>query len=122
MKVLLIDDDPIILLDMMYELIDYGYYIKITTRPMEALKIYEINKFDAVITDFNMPGINGLDLMKKIREVDQKAKVIIMSGNDDSELVKELLAYGAYGYQKKPFILADLIIMLREIEKDLVNG
>lgn len=65
-------------------------------------KYFETNP-DLVTLDINMPGINGVDVVKKILEKDSSAKILVISGNDKPEIKDEILKAGALDYIQKPF-------------------
>ncbi|NQZ58615.1 MAG: response regulator [Lentisphaeraceae bacterium] len=77
----------------------------------EALRILfkEAFKVDCVILDINMPGLSGLDILKAIRERDNKISVIVCSGVSDMDRVKEIIMAGANDYLLKPFVRHDLL-------------
>ena len=58
---------------------------------------------DIVITDVHMPGVNGIELARKIHELNRKIKVIFLSGYDEFSYVKSAMQMGAMDYLLKPF-------------------
>ena len=65
-----------------------------TGNGLEAWKLYQEYKPDIVITDIRMPGLSGVELIKKIRAVNQDCALIIVTNVDDDETLKEIQQYG----------------------------
>jgi len=79
-------------------------------------KFQEVNDFDLVVTDINMPVMNGLELIKNIREVDTKIPVIIMSAHTEPEYIKSAEELGVDNYLLKPFDFIKFINIISELE------
>jgi PAS domain S-box-containing protein len=80
-RILLVDDDSLVGTNTGYMLADLGHSAVHASSGHQALRILETDpKFDVVITDYAMPGMNGLDLAKAIRELHPEMKIIIASG------------------------------------------
>ena len=88
MKLLLIDDDLKSLESLSEALSFNGYPIEQYSNPVEAVNAYNEKKFDVVITDFKMPELNGIEVLKKVKEIDPKAYVIILTGFADIEIIR----------------------------------
>ena len=101
--ILLVDDNPNILASMSACLEKKGSSITKASDGRAALEAIKKNYFDLVITDLNMPGANGLAVLKEAKIVNPDTIVIIASGNQDIESVIEALHLGADGYLLKPF-------------------
>ena len=69
----------------------------------EAMKAYALYAPDIVFLDIEMPGINGLDVLKEIIKVDANAFVVMLTSHTDAAIVKQSVAEGAKGYIAKPF-------------------
>ncbi len=119
MKILVIDDESIFLEYLRLSLKNYGYDADCTTNPINALSIYKNEKYDVVITDLNMPYMTGLELTGIIHSIDQKAVIIVISADDENEVICELLNKGAYAFLSKPVRFSILIEMLKKIEKKI---
>ncbi|MFP4368940.1 MAG: response regulator [Candidatus Kapaibacterium sp.] len=78
----------------------------------EALENYT-NDIELIITDYRMPKLNGIELMKKIREKNSEAKIIITSGAGDMNIRKMTMLEGATAFIGKPF---NFIQIMEEIE------
>ena len=75
----------------------------------EAVRIFDQQKFDLVLLDVSMPGMNGYEVMEHIFGIDEDVSVIIITGNASVESAIRALKIGAWDYLKKPFEYADLI-------------
>lgn len=75
----------------------------------EAIEIIENREFDIIISDINMPFINGIDLIKEIRKSNQDVEVIVISGYDVFEYARQCMKYGVKNYLLKPINDEELI-------------
>lgn len=106
-KILVVDNELEILNVLQDVLSILGYSSVVVTSGKDALEIFEKGKFSLVITDMVMPDINGLDLLKKIKELDSNIPVVIITGFG-SEVIEEAIQAGADGYIEKPFKIEDI--------------
>jgi len=68
----------------------------------EALHLYTLHKPDIVLTDINMPKLDGLELVKHIRQNDKKTKIIVLSAYSDQEKLMKAIPLGLFAYLVKP--------------------
>jgi DNA-binding NtrC family response regulator len=118
-RVLIVDDQPHVL-DAVREIVaalQHGHHYEITTARSvaDALAILHRERFDLILLDMIMPGIGGpllrrqgLDLLKRVRDLGVNAPVLMMSGELDPQKEAEALIEGAFGYLHKPFDLREL--------------
>ena len=119
--ILVVDDEPLIR-QSLYEIfrID-GYQSHMAQSGEEALEILDTNKVDIVVTDFKLPKMNGVDLLKSIKEKNSEIEVIMITGYGSIENAVEAMKLGAYEYITKPIndneikLLIDKIVEKREI-------
>lgn len=78
--VLLVDDNRDGLLVRRALLEEAGYAIQLAASGEEALKLFAPAAFDVVVTDYRMPGMNGVELIARIRQVDPNARIVLLSG------------------------------------------
>lgn len=119
MKILLVDDDKDCLNDIAEALEPSNYICKKQSSPVEAFRLYKKKKFDVVITDIRMPEMTGIELLKKIKSVNKKARIIIITGFGDLETAVEAINNHAYAFFGKPIDFKDLVETLRDIEKEI---
>ena len=82
---------------------------------LQALKIILTTDIDIEISDVYMPGMNGLELLRKIKQLKPDLPVILISGNPDATLAEKAARGGAIGFFPKPLSRARLTVMLREV-------
>jgi DNA-binding NarL/FixJ family response regulator len=103
MKVLLVDDHAI-LLDGVKSLLSNEISVDVigeANSAEQALEFLKTNKADLLITDFNLPGMDGLSLVRLVKKLSPDTKIIVLSMHDETHLVKEILKEGVEGYVLK---------------------
>ena len=121
MNILLVDDeiDCINSLDMALQ--PLNFQITKTTDPKTALYLIERKNFDLVISDYKMPGMNGVELLKRIKEINNKICVIIMTAYSNFEQNMDEVSLLTYAILRKPINIIELIKIIREIESKIQN-
>jgi two-component system, response regulator YesN len=89
---------------------------------LQALTKLESGQFDAVITDINMPGMNGLEMMQQMRDRQLKQPVIIVSAYNEFEYARSALRLGAVDYLIKPVKNEELAAVLSNLQELLTRG
>jgi DNA-binding response OmpR family regulator len=108
MATLLIVDDDDAIRGMLFDLLSDRYECNTASMAEEALKYIEVERYDAILTDIAMPGLTGVELLKKIQEHDSTTPVILISGKGSEQDPKALLDLGAFAYVTKPFNLDEI--------------
>jgi len=80
----------------------------------EALSLYEQHKPDIIISDINMPIVNGLEFIKKIREMDNKIPVVVITAHTDTNYLLEAVKLMLTDYVIKPIELEELLVVLEK--------
>ena len=104
-RILIVDDDPDIHHLLAAALRDENYLIESRFDGLQALLLLETQPFDLVITDVRMPGLNGLELLRRIHEVRPGTKVLVMTAESTPATIISSLRDQAAGYFSKPFSL-----------------
>ena len=123
-KILIIDREPDIRKTLENLLRKEGYQVRSTSGSEEAIDIFKSEPFDLVIMDINMPGSNGLQVMRKIKKLDEEIEVIILTGSVSIDnAVQALRNNGAFDFLTKPLENVDqLIISVKQaLEKRRLN-
>lgn len=114
-SVLLVDDHPILLEGMKNLIRDPFEVTHTATSGLAALDFIKSTEFDLLITDYEMPGITGLELVKAARIAQPEIKIIVLSMHDDPAVVKELLRSGVSGYILKKDTYKNLTDALQKV-------
>jgi len=108
----LIDDEPIIH-DVLGQLLSSeGYQVEISSSGEEALEKFKEQKFDLILLDLLMPGLDGLEVLKQIKRIDPEALVIIITAYASVESALTAMKMGAYDYIQKPFKNDELLMTI----------
>lgn len=102
-KILIVDDEEGLRRLLVRVLGKEGFQAVAVPSGSEALALVAGEDFDLVITDIQMPGMNGLELMRRLKEFDAGLPVIVMTAYGTVENAVEALRIGAYDYLTKPF-------------------
>ena len=104
-KILIVDDDSKICTLLEKFLIKKGFYPITATNGEGALEKVEKENPTIVLLDIKMPGMDGITVLKKIKEINEHMAVIMITGVKDESIAKEAMELGAYDYITKPFDL-----------------
>ena len=117
-KILFVDDDSAIRSIVDKYLSREGYKVWLAESGIEALKLLKDKNFDIVFTDFKMPGIDGIELLARIKEYSPEIEVIIVTGHGTLESAVKAMKTGSYDYLQKPFKLDLLKIIIDRIVEE----
>lgn len=84
----------------------------------QALKKVLTDRFDLLIVDLRLPDMDGLALIRAVRQFDPFMKVIVMTAYGSAEMEKEVRKLGIHGYVTKPFVIDDMKKMITRIMAD----
>ena len=118
LSVLLIEDEPILVKNIYAYLVRYGYEVRFATTAEAGLAELDAFKPDIIVLDFNLPGMNGLEALAKIRAIDRQIKVIMMTGHGSIDLAVKAMKAGACHFVTKPIAVGKLRLMLEEAVQD----
>ncbi len=107
-NLVIIDDEPIVGRRLKQVFSKLGYHVEIFTNPLDALEYMEENPFDIVVTDFKMEEMDGMEVLRKAKELNPNARVIIITGYARPETAKEAFQSGVFDFMVKPFRLEEL--------------
>src|SRR4051812_4024192 len=102
-SVLVIDDEPVVLDLLRRVLADKGLVIRTARDGEEALALVAQEEFGCVLADKNLPGIDGIEVVRRIRQSQPHCACILMTGYASTESAVEALRLGAVDYLEKPF-------------------
>ena len=113
-SILVVDDEKNYLLVLSAVLEDEGYEVLTAQGGQEALEIQKSSDLDLILTDMKMPAMNGLELLEKIKAMDQDLPVIVMTAHGTVDKAVEAMQKGAYSYILKPFDNERLILYVKK--------
>lgn len=122
-RVLVVDDDPAIL-TLCHRILEAdGYVVEDAKRGEDALARLESETFDLLLTDIRLPGLNGLDVTKRLRERNSEMTVVTMTGYSNMEMAIQALSLGVDEFIIKPFTPDSLRFHVsRALEKSRLRG
>ena len=112
-RILVVDDTPNTLEVLQRNLTSQGYQAFIASNVVDAIKILDVTPIDLVITDFKMPGVSGLDLVRHVRENFKETQVMMITGYPTIEGAVKAVKTGAEEYLTKPFTDEELFSAVR---------
>jgi len=120
MKKILVIDDEKPTLKMFRLFFDvYGYTVLTAEDGVKGLEAFKKEKPSIVFTDIKMPGIDGFEVLKRIKEIDPRAQVIIITGHGDADLEGKAFDLHATDFINKPIEKIALDKALRKAEEGL---
>lgn len=115
MKILVVEDEDILRISIGDDLKEEGFEVSLSKSPLLALDLLEKEEFEVALVDYKMPGMNGIELLKKIKERQPDCAVIIMTAFGTIQTAVEAMRLGAYDYITKPFSNEELILTIKRI-------
>lgn len=110
----IIDDEPVIRDVLSQLLTSEGYEVEISASGEEALEKFPSPSFDAILLDLLMPGLDGIEVLRRIKRIDPLAPVIIITAYGSVESAISAMKIGALDYVQKPFKHDDLLLAIEK--------
>jgi DNA-binding NtrC family response regulator len=121
-SVLIVEDEQDIR-DVLAEMIEmFGYRAALLENGLDAWNRISVENFDVVVTDLGLPGMNGIDLLKKMRAHDIDIPVLIITGVGFESKLHEFTGFLSWDYLQKPFKMNDLKEKLSKLAKSRIKG
>lgn len=121
-KILLLEDDTLLAQTLDELLKAEGYEVTLVRSGNDAVDLTYENKFDLYIFDINVPDINGLDVLKSLRDAEDKTPTIFISALLDLNSISKAFEIGAEDYVKKPFFPEELLIRINAKLTKKISG
>lgn len=110
---LLVVDDEDDVREAFSDVFNSDFKVLLASSGKEAVEMIEKNQIDVVLTDYNMPGMDGLELLEVINKGPVKIPVVALSGRGNHEIEHKFLNQGAFEYLQKPCNLVVLMEVLK---------
>ena len=114
-RILLIDDEPILLVTVSDALAKAGYKIEVAESGQKGLKMFHGESFDMVIVDMVLPDISGINILKEIKSLSPETMVVMITAYGTVENAVEAMKLGAHDFITKPFSLDELVLKIQNI-------
>ena len=112
-RVLIVDDEPAIRRALRPPLTELGFHVTEAIRGEEALQMLRTATFDVVLLDINMPGIGGIETLRRLRTLSPKLPILMLTVLDGENEKVQALELGADDYVTKPFSTRELVARIR---------
>jgi len=114
LRVLVVDDDPTIV-ELLSSFLDTkGYSVRTCANGQQGLEAIEEEEVDLVISDIEMAGVNGYELLRQTRRNYPKIGIVLMTGYEETHPLSAALRAGADGYISKPFSLRKFSLIFEQ--------
>ena len=112
-SILIVDDEESILTSLSSILQDEGHEVTVVKNGIEALRVYTMDPPDLMLLDIWMPEMDGMETLRRVRELVPTAQVMMMSGHGSIETAVKAIKLGAYDYIEKPLSLENVTLRVK---------
>ncbi len=117
-RIMVVDDEAIVCKRLKPALEKDGFDVEVFGNGLEAMKRFDEQGFDIVVTDVRMETVDGLQVLEQVMSRSPATRVILITGYATVELAREALIKGAFDFIAKPFKPADLKVIIERAMKD----
>lgn len=121
LNVLYVEDDEDLRNKTSDLLSNFFHTVDVASNGLEGLNLYSSKKYDIVFTDIEMPVMNGIEMIKEIRDINQDQEVIAVSAHSKSDIFMNVIRVGVQGFLLKPISMDEFIITVYPVCKDVYN-
>lgn len=118
-SILYVEDNEVLRTKVSHLLVKFFHKVSIAKDGVEALEKLKKENYPIVITDIRMPNMDGITLIKHMKEIAPKTHVVVMSAFDDKEYLLEFIELGVFRFLKKPINLSNLTDTLYQVIVDI---
>lgn len=116
-RILLVDDDTFFLQVYGDFLRSRGFEVEIAESGESALEIYQAGRYQLVVADLVMPGVDGIELVERIRKLNPTQDIIVVTGSDDVRTAVRAMRLGVYDYLVKPIEREELMLIIDRLQE-----
>jgi two-component system, chemotaxis family, chemotaxis protein CheY len=116
-QIIIADDSESIREILAYSLENAGYEVLVARDGLDALRFFDGRPIDLLLTDYHMPNLNGLELIVKVRQIENYRfiPILVLTTEKQVDMIREAKDSGATGWLLKPFHVEKLIQTLRKV-------
>lgn len=113
-RILVVDDEELVRWTFEQALTAEGYKVDLAETGEKSLELFRRKKYDLTILDIKLPGIDGVEVLRKIRETDKDALVIMITAHGGVESAVQCMKLGAFHYVQKPFEIDEVKLLVKQ--------
>ena len=117
-KLLVVEDEDALRTLLKAELEEHGFNVEEADGGNLAVKMLDTSRYDVVILDIRLPDIDGLEVLRNIREKNHASKVIMLTGVNELKVARDSLALGANDFLTKPYDFKKLLECIKRVMKE----
>ncbi len=119
LKIFVIDDERIVRVTIADDLKDAGFNVREFSTAASALQhlVENDSNVDIIITDLKMPGMDGLEFLEKVKQINPEIYVLLMTAHGSIQTAVKAMQLGAYDYLAKPFNIDELMLIINRIKE-----
>ena len=121
LRILVVDDEKITTNILSRMLEDEAHEVHAFHSGMEALQAFIAKPFDIVLSDINMPGMSGLEMIKEIRKIDKNVKIAIFTNFDNKQYMLDAIEYGVNQFFSKPFQREHFLEVISNLSNEIIT-
>ena len=121
LRILIVDDEEITTNILSRMLEDERHEVHAFHSGMEALQAFIAKPFDIVLSDINMPGMSGLEMIKEIRKIDKNVKIAIFTNFDNKQYMLDAIEYGVNQFFSKPFKREHFLEVISNLSNEILT-
>ena len=118
LKILVVEDEEALRTIVQHELVAHGYDVDTAEDGEFAMQKLGEKQYDMAILDIFMPNMDGMEVLRRIREKNLARKVIMLTGVDELKIARESLALGANDFITKPYDIQNLMACINRVMKE----
>jgi two-component system, NtrC family, response regulator HydG len=120
-SILIIDDDRYVCALLQNFLLEKGYSVTLAFNGIEGITKVTASKFDIVLCDFVLPDMQGDVVLTRIKKLDSRTIVIIITGYPNKQTATDVIKTGAYDYMLKPIVPENLIVVMEKALSETIS-
>ena len=115
LRLLIVEDENAIRCGLIDVFLYHGYDVEAVDNGVDGLRRALVGKFDLVLLDVMLPGLDGFEICDRIRSIDREQPIIMLTAKGDDEEIFQGLSLGADDYVVKPFSVAQLVLRVQAV-------
>jgi two-component system sensor histidine kinase ChiS len=118
-RILLVDDESDLIEMLQWQLAEEGFSVASATSGQEALEILKRERIAIVISDIRMPGMDGIELVRRAKEIIDDVQCIFITGHGGRKIAVEATKLGGFSYLQKPLSIQELVVAIEKAREKL---